>query len=381
MSQEISEILVYGQQEKIFSKVLNEERTILITLPKDYDSSEKKRYPVFYNLDGRTQFQHVVGTLGWLSGPARKMPQHIIVSIYNTKRFRDFSPSVPKNFKLLFPDNPPGGADNFTRFLSEELIPYIDKKFNTTGVRTLAGHSFGGLLALHVMLTQKDLFQAYIAMSPNVKYDNMELVERAAKTLKASDNLAAILFLSVGNEADLKPGYDKLVSILTAQAPKGLTWESQVYLDEDHMSIPSRTLHNAMMAISADFGWRIKPELGNKGIDAVKSHYQDLTKRFGYKIVPPEQEVNKIGYGLLQQKKLKEAIDVFVLNTQFHPESANAFDSLADGFEAIEKWSSAKEVMMSAVKLASKQKSPDLGYFEKHLQKVEEKMLAVNTLN
>jgi hypothetical protein len=46
-----------------------------------------------------------------------------------------------------------------------------------------------------------------------------------------------------------------------------------------------------------------------------------------------EADVNLAGYRLLQRGETQNAVDVFLWNTQLHPESANAWDSLADGYE------------------------------------------------
>ena len=46
----------------------------------------------------------------------------------------------------------------------------------------------------------------------------------------------------------------------------------------------------------------------------------------------PEGAVNNVGYHLLWQKHTADAIRVFRLNTELHPQSANAFDSLGEGY-------------------------------------------------
>jgi len=48
----------------------------------------------------------------------------------------------------------------------------------------------------------------------------------------------------------------------------------------------------------------------------------------------PEFRINRIGYVLLQIKKIEDAIEVFRLNTTDFPNSANAWDSLAEGYQA-----------------------------------------------
>jgi tetratricopeptide (TPR) repeat protein len=45
-----------------------------------------------------------------------------------------------------------------------------------------------------------------------------------------------------------------------------------------------------------------------------------------------ENDLNNYGYELLGQKKYPQAIDVLKLNTQKHPESANAWDSLGEAY-------------------------------------------------
>jgi tetratricopeptide (TPR) repeat protein len=47
-----------------------------------------------------------------------------------------------------------------------------------------------------------------------------------------------------------------------------------------------------------------------------------------------EDTLNNLGYRLLQQGKAKEAVEVFKLNVAAYPNSANAYDSLGDGYEA-----------------------------------------------
>lgn len=45
-----------------------------------------------------------------------------------------------------------------------------------------------------------------------------------------------------------------------------------------------------------------------------------------------EMELNRIGYQLLQMKKVEEAIEIFKLNVEVYPQSANVYDSLGEGY-------------------------------------------------
>ncbi len=68
------------------------------------------------------------------------------------------------------------------------------------------------------------------------------------------------------------------------------------------------------------------------GVDAAFAEYDRLLKaspaayRFG------EAEVNRLGYALLRAGKMEDAIAVFKYNTAHFPSSANAWDSLGEGY-------------------------------------------------
>src|SRR6266436_662656 len=46
-----------------------------------------------------------------------------------------------------------------------------------------------------------------------------------------------------------------------------------------------------------------------------------------------EMELNRLGYRLLQTKKVAEAIEIFKLNVEVYPQSSNVYDSLGEGYK------------------------------------------------
>jgi len=45
-----------------------------------------------------------------------------------------------------------------------------------------------------------------------------------------------------------------------------------------------------------------------------------------------ENEFNRLGYQLMGQNKVKEAIEIFKLNVETYPESFNVYDSLGEAY-------------------------------------------------
>ena len=178
----------------INSEILHEERDFIIYLPDDYYTSENE-YPVLYILDGRTHFHHATGAVNFLSVYG-KIPDMIVVSIINVDRNRDFSPvhveSIPTS----------GGADKFLGFMSGELIPNMDLDYRTSGFNVLMGHSFGGTFAVFSLLTEPEVFDAYIAISPYLHYADNYLIKESIQSLKPYKKSRKYIYMTVGYEPD-----------------------------------------------------------------------------------------------------------------------------------------------------------------------------------
>jgi CubicO group peptidase (beta-lactamase class C family) len=72
--------------------------------------------------------------------------------------------------------------------------------------------------------------------------------------------------------------------------------------------------------------------IANEGIDAAIQKYRDLKKNQPDAYNFQEALLNRLGYNLMQQGKLKEAIGVFQLNVEAYPASGNVYDSLGEAY-------------------------------------------------
>ncbi len=321
----------------IDSKVLGERRTAYVRVPSSY-SSGNSRYPLIVMTDADAQMQHTVATIDFLVRNGR-MPEVIVVGVTNTDRTRDLTPThVDKatwddGMTLEFPTS--GGADRFLTFIASELLPKIDAGYRTLPYRVFAGHSFGGLLALQAMVTRPKLFNAWIAVSPTLGWDDRYILKRAAEFVASQKELDATLVVTVGNEgAALERDFATLGQTFSSNKPQGFVYRGFYLDDDDHGSV---VLPSHFAGFKAVFdGWRFSIDMhadpATLWQDA-QAHYARLSSRIGNRVAVPESTANMIGYQLLQAGNNDEAIAVFRENVDQYPKSANVHDSLGEAYE------------------------------------------------
>ncbi len=361
----------------IKSTVLGEDRIILVRTPVGYETS-KLSYPVLYMTDGDAHIKHTSSSIEFLTENGR-MPELIVVGVTNTDRARDLTPTkaTTRNAAgdLQFPTS--GGADNFLKFFETELIPEIEKQYRTQPYRIFAGHSLGGLFAIHAMITKPALFNSYIAVSPSLQWDNAEELKRAEDYLKNQKELKVTLFTSIGNETDgISDCFDRFKEVLSKTNIKDFEWQAERFADEDHGSVVLRSHYFGLRKVYD--GWQGPRDLKSGavlgGLKGAEAHYKRLSDRFGYTIPVPESLINQIGYQFLFDGKPEEAIAAFKANIERYPDSANVYDSLAEAYERGGRMDLAEPLYEKAKTLGEQNHDPDTATFKTHYERAHAKL-------
>lgn len=356
-----NEEIVIGEKVTIKSEVLNEDRNLMVYLPQTYDISGKS-YPVMYLLDGGYHFHHVSGIVDYLSTRGM-MPEMIVVGVLNVDRTRDFSPTHVDKAPTS------GGAEKFKSFLSDELMPYVNKNYRTQGYEILVGHSFGGTFATYALLSDPDIFDAYIAISPYLIYDNGDVIKNAENDLKSKYKNNKHFYMTLGDEPDYVATLDKFESIIKNKAPQNLDFTYIQMKDENHNSIPHLSIYNGLEFIYS--GWQIPKEKYKEGLAGIDGHYKALSDKYGYEIAVPEQTVNLLGYNYLNKKEYKKAIKVFEENVKRYSASANVYDSLGEAYEKNSQFANAEKNYSKAVEIGESQNHPYLKVYKDNLKRVQ----------
>ena len=196
----ISSVTLYSQEtdsirnntiyDKIYSDKLSAEREITIQLPRDYNLDEEKRYPVFIVFDGDYLFEIVSGNVDYMSFWG-DIPEAIVVGINQIdSRYNDTSVVDNINF------TPISSTANFFEFVSQELIPYINKNYRTTNYRVAVGHERTANFINFFLIRKVPIMNGYIAVSP--KYTKKMKEYLAQYLISSSQNI--YYYLSTSNE-------------------------------------------------------------------------------------------------------------------------------------------------------------------------------------
>ncbi len=364
--------LTMGEVFAIDSKVMSERRQVIVWTPPGYAIGTAS-FPVLYLTDAERQFGHTVTTVEFLSRNGR-MPPMIVVGVFNTDRTRDLTPYKDKEDDVQLPTA--GGADRFLRFIETELVPWVEGQYRTQRFRAFAGHSFGGLFAMHALATRPDLFNAIVAVSPSLPWRQGEAVTRIDAMLTQQRTLKASLYVTLGDEgAAMKSGLDRLRTVLEEKAGKGLRWDLVEMLDEDHGSIVLRSHYNGFEKVFD--GWRLPRERNGTfkgGWKAVQAHYARLSDRLGWQVTPPEPTINGLGFAALGAREFDYALEYLQANVRNYPDSANACDSLGEALEATGRLDDALARYEEAIGRAEATKDPLLEIFVAHRDAVRKKI-------
>ncbi|MCA0932764.1 alpha/beta hydrolase [Lutimonas saemankumensis] len=181
---------------------LNKKRRIWIYLPEEYENDQKK-YPVLYMHDGQNLFDATTSFSGeWqVDETLDKLKDSIgleliVVAIDHggAERIDEYSPWNLENY----PTNAEG--DQYVRFISENLKPYVDENYRTlkeaenTGIM---GSSLGGLISFYTAIEYPEVFGIAGIFSPSFPLvdEEIEISQRNPELQKLR-----IYFMSGGRE-------------------------------------------------------------------------------------------------------------------------------------------------------------------------------------
>ena len=323
--------LTIGERFTVHSQVLDEDRTILVALPKGYRDSED-RYPVLHVLDGEFFFYQAHAAVQFLSEctyiRTHPIPQMIVVGIVNIDRNRDYTPThAPVQGEFRFPTS--GGATKVLGFLHSELIPKIDAKYRTQPYRILSGWSLGGLFTINTYLENPDLFSAYLAISPSLWWDQDRIVKKAKDAIADENMIFKPLVVTLGTleggdmDRSVRRGFTPLFESnqLTARAFTPIE-----IAERTHSYSPYEAFFDGLAALFED--WALPQDRLGGGLESIRDFYQELSSRTSYEVEIPESAYQALVGSLISEGNNPAALEIARLIVERYPSSSRAHKTL-----------------------------------------------------
>ncbi len=313
----------------IESSNLSEQRTVVVQLPKSYQTHPNKRYPVIYRLDGAGNLPLINAVLERLQ-ENDQAPEVIVVAIESTNRLRDFYPTVNK--EPQGPVGEGGGAAKFLAFVEQELMPLVNKQYRTHDYRVIAGASAAGVFALYAMQADPELFQAHIAYSPAVWWNYGAPAKSLNTFVTKAKSINSYVYMNIGEEAGImRERYDDMQQTMQNSKVPNLRFKSDAFAGVSH------NLTSAAGAFNAYHGLFLSKHMPlsalGDDVSSIDAYYQRLSQQWGEQIAPPDRAVRMLGYSLTDNQQFERAIEVFKYNIKNYPKSAYALSALSYGYE------------------------------------------------
>lgn len=173
------------------------------------------------------------------------------------------------------------------------------------------------------------LFLLFVMLNGAVRFDPASLMAPLLTTMTFAQYLVPLAILELYFWAQDRPtaprklatagvlGLSTLLMIAGLLAASMAVWVPQVKAGFDARQSIADTL-----AVT----------IASQGVDQAVAQYQELkaTQPTGYKF--EEDQLNSLGYQLINGHKYKEAIRILQLNTEVYPQSANTWDSLGEAY-------------------------------------------------
>jgi tetratricopeptide (TPR) repeat protein len=98
------------------------------------------------------------------------------------------------------------------------------------------------------------------------------------------------------------------------------------------MPFIERRLSSLKRYINESAAYAVEKAIINSGIDAGIAKFQELKSDGQNKLYFSEGDFNSLGYAFITRGIINAAIEVFEMNVEVNPQSANAYDSLAEAY-------------------------------------------------
>lgn len=307
--------------EEVTSPKLNENRELIIGLPASYATNKEKKYPMIVVLDGDYLFDPFYGALAY-GAYWDDLPECILVGIVQNKNNeRESDCAIDQTTGL-----PDEKGNKFFEFISQELVPYMEKKYRLAPFKIIAGHDFtAGFLNLY-LYKEKPLFDGYISMSPELP---VAMEKNIPDRFAALEN--QIYYYQSTADGDLKKMQARIKELDAAAkaiAKPNLNYRFDEFKGASHYSLVLYSIPNALYQFfsayqpisTTEFLEKISV-LPSGYVDYLLKKYETLEKSLNMKMPIRINDFKAIEAAILKNKAYDEFDKLSEVSKKSYPKS------------------------------------------------------------
>ncbi|WP_170940684.1 alpha/beta hydrolase-fold protein [Pseudoalteromonas sp. NBT06-2] len=326
------------------SKFASHDLKFKVYLPDGYKGDSDERYPVFYTTAGGSRINVLKEQLAWLSHVGfGALPKVIIVTVPYIEVETDMEPKYISASGI--------NSDLTIEVLNHEVMPYINKNFQTHPFNILEGFSSSGNFPLYVLAAKPELFNAYISVSPALVLDKSGLLAKFDKRLTSDIYKNKSLYLSLGSFTNNAPLFEGVEKALNYYANNEFNWHTEDFRTDNYMTQPMIGVSLAVQRLFSDRNPKDMAQFKTSGVKGILAYYNKLKVKYGYALSSTNALMD-LSYMQIEGDQYDEAIKTLELVVNQSPENTYYLTRLASAQLEAKQNKAAKKTYNKALILA-----------------------------
>jgi tetratricopeptide (TPR) repeat protein len=141
-----------------------------------------------------------------------------------------------------------------------------------------------------------------------------------------------------------------MIAGIKANQPQGMRWVNETYPGVSHNLITAASTFSAYHQLFLPAYLRAQQYDGN--ISSISDYYARVSAQRGEKLMAPEWVIRELGYYYVGMQNYEKAIALFEYDIAQYPNTPDAYNGLAYGFEQMGEYRKALTNVNKALKLA-----------------------------
>lgn len=311
------------------SQFLDYSKPIQVLTPEGFSRESTNGYPLIVIFDKQNviNYDYMLHTIDYLSAFGQ-IPSCVIVGVE----------AAPKGGRYLetqlLENTEKAKGELHEQFVFEELIPYLQSRWQVNEQIILIGHSRFGFYSTYLLSRHMNDLLGVVSISPFFKQRETNLITDMMQAVDAYSGDHTVYYrLAVGDTVTDTPEYYEMMDSLQGQdLPAAFDLAGYAYPTADHIISPGLTVNRALYEIFARWNQvqmnfhRIKT---HKISQAYEESQSDIREAYGESIPFSLGVLNGTGWRFFQEGEYESAIACWELLMQAYPGYAEGWYYIA----------------------------------------------------